>query len=120
MKYILVLFLLFVLVLPAASLSFDDAMQSKKPFVFYMYQDNCSACNYFDTIYYDSKKHYNKKFNFVRQNANTALSKKLIKKWNINEVPYVLIINPETQKASRIGSYCLMSLDCFAKTMDNY
>lgn len=120
MKYILTLFLLFVSVLPAASLSFDEAMSSSKPFVFYMYQDGCSACKYFDSIYDSSQKEYNSKFNFVRQNSDTSLSAKLIEKWNIDSVPFVLVINPKTKRASIVGEYCIMAKDCFLKTLETY
>lgn len=120
MKYLLILFSLFTFVAPAVSLSFDDAMSSSSPFVFYMYQDGCSACRYFDSIYDDMQKKYSTYFNFVRQNADTSLSKKLIAKWQIETVPYVLIINPNTKKASKIPPYCFMDEVCMGKTLKSY
>ncbi len=120
MKYFFTLFLLFVSGLPAVSLSFDEAMASSKPFVFYMYQDGCSACKYFDTVYDKAQKDYSAKFNFVRQNSDTRLSAKLIEKWKIESVPYVLVINPQTKKAAKVGEYCMMSKDCFEKTLEIY
>ena len=120
MKYSLVLFFFFVFVSPAISLSFDEAMNKQKPFVFYMYQNGCSACKYFDDIYSKAQKKYSSKFNFVRQNADSGLSSKLIEKWNIKSVPFVLIINPGTKKASRVGDYCIMSGKCFSKTLAAY
>lgn len=120
MKYFLTLVLLFVSVLPAVSLSFDDAMKSSKPFLFYMYQDGCSACKYFDSIYDEIRKKYSANYNFVRQNADAAFSTRLIEKWKINAVPFVVIVNPNTSKASKIDAYCAMDKGCLEETLTSY
>lgn len=118
MKKLLMVLCLILLLTPIILVTTNNVACAKaKPQVVYFYSQGCSACNQTKPLFDRMASKYSGKFNFVKQDVNSS---SLANKLNINSVPTVYIIDPNTQAKTQISYDCLQSQTCFEKKLLNY
>lgn len=109
-----------ILILTAASnafaLSYNDVKSQDKPVVIMFHQHGCGACRRMSPIFDKISSKFSNKFNFVKEDAGSSIASGL----NFDTVPAIFIMQPKTQKATRISDACAWDNGCFTKTLSDY
>lgn len=118
MKKLLILAILVLIAVPAILvINYKETLAKEKPQVLFFYSQGCSACQNFKPLYEQMASKYSNKFNFIKQDINSS---NLASKFNVNSVPAVFIVNPETQAKTEISYDCLQQQGCFEKKLSGY
>lgn len=111
---------LFLIVATASSvlaLSYDEAKLQDKPIVVMFHMHGCGACRKFSPIFDNFASKFSNKFNFVKEDIHSSSIANSLK---FDTVPAIFIIQPKTQKTTRIDDNCAWDSGCFTKTLQNY
>lgn len=119
-KVILLISILFLTTLNANAKSFEDAMNSPKPFAMYIYMQGCSACRAFDPIFYQMQNKYSYKYNFVREEYRQGLMPQLCQKWKVRSFPYMALVNPKTNNSKRVSFECFWDEKCLNQAFESF
>ena len=85
-------------------ISYEEAVNSDKPFLLLFHSDNCYYCKRFMPSFENLSKELNDKYNFVVINTNDARYTQLYSGYNVYAVPDLMIISPKTDKAEKVPS----------------
>ena len=108
------------LLTPVIAGEYEDALATKKNVVLYLYTQKCGYCVKFSPIFDKMSKLYDKRFTFVKIDANTHYGYSIFKKYHGRYVPYVIIIDANTKKAFNVQSSCLTNQACFEKALTSF
>ena len=88
------------------TVSYEDAMQDKKYAAVLFYADWCPHCRRFSPIFEKLSKNrkLNKKFNFVRINAESQEAPALMEEYKVNAFPSLFLVNPKDGEAYFISN----------------
>ena len=117
-------FLALISILMLSGISFagelEDAAQQDKPIFLYMYTQNCRYCRYFNLRYQKLSNMYDRKYYFLKIDANTEYGNDLMRRLGARYVPYVTLVNPKTSQTRNLPTDCLETLECIEKAMKNF
>ena len=117
----LLLLLTFLLILPAYSGEYEDAINSGSPVFLYLYTQECGYCRKFNPIYDRlTRGDYKDTYKFLKINANTESGRNLMFAFRANYVPFVVLINHKQQKMYGITPSCLLNLLCTEKELKKF
>lgn len=111
---------LFILICTASSvfaITYNDAVKQDKPIVIMFHQHGCGACRKFSPIFDNFASKFSNKFNFVKEDTSSS---SIAPKLSFDTVPAIFIMQPKTQKATRISDDCAWDSGCFTRTLQNY
>jgi len=115
-KFLLGAFLVLMTATSAFALSYDEVKNQDKPVVVMFHQHGCGACRRMSPIFDKFASKFSNKFNFVKEDSGSSLASTL----NFNTVPALFIIQPKTQKSTRISDDCAWDNACLTKTLNDY
>lgn len=92
-------------------ITYQQAVQAKKPFIALFYTDWCSYCVRFMPKYKLISDIYKGEYNFVMINADNPASQKLVEEYSISGFPSIFIIDKQIDNRVPIynGTYDDMS-----------
>lgn len=99
------------------TMTYDEAKVQDKPVVVMFHMHGCGACKQFSPIFDKFASKFSDKFNFVKEDVNSS---NIAKTLNFATVPAIFIMQPKTQKATRISDNCAWDNECLTKTLQNY
>ena len=79
-----------------------------------------SRCVKFNPVYNNVAKKYSDKYKFLKVNAKTAEGYSLMKRFNAEFVPFVVLINTKTNEAANISPGCLLKLACTERVINDF
>ena len=100
----------------AFALSYNDVKNQDKPIVVMFHQHGCGACRKMSPIFDKISSKFSDKFNFVKEDAGSSAASGLV----FETVPAIFIMQPKTQKVTRISDNCAWDNGCFTKTLKEY
>lgn len=101
----------------ALAMTYNQALKQDKPIVIMFKMPYCSACKKATPLFDAMEKKYSDKFNFVKDDTTKS---NLSSKFGVNSVPDVFIVEPKTEKATKVSYNCLFKKGCFEKQLINY
>lgn len=118
-KFLTSTFIFFATILSIASICLTgNLVQAKeKPMVVMFKMSGCSACKKFSPIFDKFAARFANKFNFVKEDVSSS---KLAQNLSFPTVPAIFIIEPGTNKATRIDDSCAWDEGCFTKRLQDY
>lgn len=118
-KKILCVFILY-LTIPVFAGELDNALNNNDKVFAYVYKPYCSYCVKFDTIYNKLSKKYGDKCKFIKMDLNSSDGYKLVRKYNVRYVPFVIAIDNTTGRASQIQADCLIDNVCVDAVVNDF
>jgi len=115
-KLLISAFLLLATATSTFALTLNEAKTQDKPIVVMFHQQGCGACRKMSPIFDRFASKFSGKFNFVKEDASSGAAAGL----SFDTVPALFIMQPKTQKATRISDDCAWDSGCFTKTLQNY
>jgi len=115
-KFLLSAFLIMATATSAFALTYNEAKSQDKPIVIMFHQHGCGACKRMSPIFDKFASKFSNKFNFVKEDAGSSIASTM----NFDTVPALFIIEPKTQKTTRINDNCAWDDGCFTKTLKEY
>ncbi|MBQ6515893.1 thioredoxin family protein [bacterium] len=85
-------------------ISYEEAVQSNKPFLLLFHSDNCYYCKKFMPSFENLSKELSDYYNFVVINVNDARYTQLYSGYKVYAVPDLMILNTKSDKAEKIPS----------------
>lgn len=85
-------------------ISYENAVNSDKPFVLLFHSNNCYYCKRFMPSFENLSKELADSYNFVIINVNDSRYTQLYSGYNVYAVPDLMIVSPKTDKAEKIPS----------------
>jgi thiol-disulfide isomerase/thioredoxin len=79
----------------------EKAVLKEKPIFVYFYGNYCSVCHEFKPLVYNIANEYNYKITFLPVNVEDAENNELQKRFKVNVVPTIYIVNTKTAKYER-------------------
>lgn len=101
----------------ALSMTYNEASTQTKPIVVMFHMHGCGACRKFSPIFDKYATKFSNKFNFVKEDIKDSV---IGNKLDFPTVPAIFIIEPKTQKATRISDDCAWDKMCFTTTLEKY
>ena len=114
----LVLVLCF-LCLPVFAGTYEDALSGNKNVLLYMYTDECSTCKAY-TPFFNQLAREHTDMKFVKVNAHSFEGMKLMMKFGVRYVPFVVLSSPKTKNTSVVNPYCSMDELCMERAIKNF
>ena len=114
-------FLLTILVmglLPVFGASVDNLIKSDSNVFVYLYTNECSFCTKFNSRFNKLSKMYDKKFNFMKINANSKDGMQLMYEFRAPYVPFVVLMN--AKKTKIVSPNCLMDIVCLEREITKF
>ena len=102
--------------MPAFAGVYEDALKSKDYVFLYIYTPYCRYCQIFSPKYNKLSGMYDKNMAFVKVDATQSYGNALAGKFNVNGVPYVVLVKSKTNSGVRVPSSCLLNIQC----VENY
>lgn len=102
------------------TMSYDKALKENKPIVILFRSRTCLACINFAPLFKIISKKYSYKFNFVEEYIGFSIPIEKAKKFNIQWVPTLDIIDPIKKKSYTVEMECLFDQKCLEKTLEDY
>lgn len=121
-KLIISLILTLAATTSAFAMSYDEAKVQDKPIVIMFHQHGCSACRKFSSIFGKISSKFSDKFNFVKEDVSNSKIASQIDSTSLHfeTVPALFIVEPKTQKTTRISNECSWNNECLSKTLQEY
>ena len=114
-----IVFVLCFLVLPVFAGVYEEAMSGSKNVLLYMYTDECKMCKAYTPFFNQLAKEH-KDMKFVKINAHSFEGMKLMRKFGVRYVPFVVLSSPKTKKTSVINPYCSIDELCMERAIKNF
>jgi len=103
------------------ALNYEEAKLQNKPIVIMFHMHGCGGCRKFSPIFDKFSSNFSDKFNFVKEDIHSS---KLASQPSVSSlfdtVPAIFIMEPKTQKLTRISDDCAWDNECFTKTLKEY
>ena len=96
----------------------ETAIKNNQDVFLYLYTSFCGTCKLFNPYYENLSKSYDKQFKFIKINAETPYGYGLIKSFNAQYVPFVVMIN--SKKVWQIDSSCLTDNICTSEAIKKF
>jgi len=116
-KIVIALFLLLATATSTFAMTYKEAKTQDKPIVIMFHMHGCGACRKMSPIFDSFASKFSNKFNFVKEDIHGS---SIADTLNFDTVPAIFIMQPKTQKATRINDDCAWDSGCFTKTLQNY
>ncbi len=109
-----------MVVLPVFAVSLDHSIANSQKVFLYLYTSNCGYCAKFNPIFTKLSLKYENKCKFIKVNLDTEEGSKLIQKYNVSYVPYVLLIDNNKKLMNRVTPKCLLNYACANDALDKF
>ena len=101
-------------------ITYEEAMQDKKPFIELFYADWCSYCARFMPKYKSIADIYRDKYNFVMINVDNPKYEKLIKDSDLSGFPTMYIVDPSIDNRISVNNAIYGDLKKLRVEFDRY
>lgn len=112
------LLLALLMIVPAQAGELENAINAKKNVFLYVTAPWCGACKAFNPIYQSLENQYNKKFTFIKVDADSNYGSGISRKYNVRYIPYVRIIKPNSSQ--QIPYKCLVQYSCINNVLEKF
>jgi thiol-disulfide isomerase/thioredoxin len=102
------------------SMSYEQAMQDKKPFVVMFYMEQCGYCIRFMPIYKKLAKEYKGQYNFVTVDGEDVKNRNLDIQYRIGGFPSLYIVDPVIDNRIFINATYYGDIDILKGEFDRY
>lgn len=102
------------------TMSYKKAIKGNKPIVILFRSRTCLACINFAPLFKIISKKYSYKYNFVEEYIGFSIPVEKAKKFNIQWVPTLDIIDPIKKKSYTVEMDCLFDQKCLEETLEEY
>ena len=111
--------MLYILSLPVFAGEYENAMAGKNNVLLYLYTDECRMCQAYTPFFNKlSQKHTDVKF--VKINANSYDGVRLVRKFGVRYIPFVVLSSPKTKNTSVINPYCSIDELCMERVLKKF
>ncbi|MBQ4114643.1 thioredoxin family protein [bacterium] len=118
-KFILIIFTV-LLSAPVFASELEKALAAKQRVFLYLTSDRCGYCVRFNPIYNKIRQKYGNTYKFIKLDISTQEGYITGKRFDVNYVPYVLVINGENMEGQQIPTKCLLNYSCTERAINNF
>ena len=117
----IILSLTFLIILPAYSGEYENALMTGNSVFLYLYTQDCGYCKQFNSMYEkladgSFKSHYK----FLKIDANTEYGRNLMSIFRASYVPFVVLVDAKRQLMCGIEPTCLLNQACTEKELKKF
>ena len=120
MVRIILCFFALLFSLSAFAGQFEDASRNNKKVFLYIYTPTCGYCKKFDTNYRKLLSAYGNKCKFVKIDGSTQYGSQIAYKYQVQYVPYVVLITTKTKQGQIVPADCLMNYSCVSQKVNSF
>ena len=106
------------LILPAYAGELESALKNNEDVFLYLYTSFCGTCKQFNPVYENIMNNYNKKYKFIKINAETPYGYSLVRRYNVMYVPFVALIN--SKRIWQLDGSCLIDAGCTTEALNKF
>ena len=116
----LLLFFMFFTTLSTSAGEFENITSRYDKVFLYLYTSDCSYCIKFNPIYEKLAKKYEKSYQFIKIDANTAKGRELMIATGGYYVPNVVILSSRKKSMGKINPKCMLDFACIDDAVNRF